>query len=212
MKGRQVIRQYKAGERRFSRATLRSANLVGAILRNIDLSFANLEKADLRSANLSGANLTGCDLTEADLRDANLNDANLVGANLYQADVTREQLTQARSIKGAIMPLISPIPPGILCLFRRLDRLTRAKAIAPHAEHTAIQKCHPTVARAHFDILCRAMGHALAAAHAGLVGIKPLESQRRDNQLWLQIALQDRDSVFRQPQYRLELGPERLVT
>ena len=101
MKGRQVIRRYKAGERRFSRAKLRRAKLVGAILRNVDLSFANLEKADLRSANLTGANLTGCDLMEADLRDANLDDANLLGANLYEADVTSEQLAQAKSIKGA---------------------------------------------------------------------------------------------------------------
>jgi serine/threonine-protein kinase len=38
------------------------------------------------------------------LRDANLDDANLLGANLYEADVTREQLAQAKSIKGAIMP------------------------------------------------------------------------------------------------------------
>ena len=104
VKGRKIIKQYKAGNRNFSRVTLRRADLEGADLRNINLSLAYLGQANLHNANLIGANLTGCDLIKANLRNADLANADLRRANLYKADVTSAQLAQAKSLEGAILP------------------------------------------------------------------------------------------------------------
>lgn len=88
----------------FSGATLTNAILVEADfsfanLTNADLSAATLYRADLREANLSNTNLK-----EADLSYVNLSKANLSGANLRYAIITQEQLKQAKSLKGTIMP------------------------------------------------------------------------------------------------------------
>jgi uncharacterized protein YjbI with pentapeptide repeats len=50
------------------------------------------------------ANLQGVVLFGADLQDAQLWNANLQGAYLHRANVTPEQLLEAKSLKGAIMP------------------------------------------------------------------------------------------------------------
>lgn len=75
---------------------------------------ADLAGADLRGSNLAGADLRNADLSEADLRDsdlgmANLLEAELEGANLGRthcqgAEVTAEQLSQAASLHGAVLP------------------------------------------------------------------------------------------------------------
>jgi len=70
------------------------ADLNHVVLRNFDLSYAdmvgiNLNHSDLRHANLEGANLSGADLSDVNFSDVNLNRANLDGANLegsYLAD------------------------------------------------------------------------------------------------------------------------------
>jgi uncharacterized protein YjbI with pentapeptide repeats len=113
-------------------ADLRGADLSHAALQGAKLSPATLPgpvpkiptkltDADLRDADLSGgadlsdANLSGADLSDANLSDANLRNANLRNANLTYADLsyanlveakfwTEEQLTAARSLKGATMP------------------------------------------------------------------------------------------------------------
>jgi uncharacterized protein YjbI with pentapeptide repeats len=105
-------------------ANLRGANLRGAdlhevILRGADLSYTNLLYTNLRGAdltstklfeaNLRGANLREANLSRADLSHARLSGAKLFGANLHQANlrgvtVTPDQLAQAKSTKGAIMP------------------------------------------------------------------------------------------------------------
>jgi hypothetical protein len=59
------------------------------------LSEANLRGAGLINANLSGADLSGANLSEADWRGVNLNGAK---------NVTVEQLEQAKTLEGAIMP------------------------------------------------------------------------------------------------------------
>ena len=108
-----------------SRADLGGADLVGAFLAAaileeanlvaVDLSKANLSCADLRKAhmmlvNLVEADLSGADLSGADLSGADLSGADLSGADLNEADlsdvkgVTDEQLSQAKSLKGATMP------------------------------------------------------------------------------------------------------------
>jgi uncharacterized protein YjbI with pentapeptide repeats len=75
--------------------------LTDADLRDADLSGG----ADLSDANLSGANLSDADLSDANLRNANLTYADLSYANLVEAKFwTEEQLTAARSLKGATMP------------------------------------------------------------------------------------------------------------
>jgi uncharacterized protein YjbI with pentapeptide repeats len=90
-------------------ANLSGANLSDAYLPDANLGDADLSGASLRSADLSGANLFGADLSHANLfgailGDAILGDADLRGADLSYATATPEQLNEARSLKGAIMP------------------------------------------------------------------------------------------------------------
>jgi len=60
-------------------------NLIGTVLRNMDLSVADLTLAQLSGADLYGAKLAETDLSAANLSDANLTVANLSGANLQEA-------------------------------------------------------------------------------------------------------------------------------
>jgi hypothetical protein len=90
--------------------------LTDADLSDADLSGANLGNANLRGAYLGGADLSGANLRDADLRVAELSfeggivlqhtlrGADFSGANLNFAEVTEEQLSDCRSLKGAIMP------------------------------------------------------------------------------------------------------------
>ena len=64
--------------------------LIGANLRDSDLSGADLGGANLRGANLFGANLFSANLSGADLRGASLTGANLTNANLCQVWVCVE--------------------------------------------------------------------------------------------------------------------------
>jgi uncharacterized protein YjbI with pentapeptide repeats len=89
MDRQELIDLYAAGNRDFSGVHLDGVNLRGA-----DLSRADLSRADLSKADLSGATLYRVDLYEADLS----------GANLRGAAVTVEQLAEARSLDGAILP------------------------------------------------------------------------------------------------------------
>src|SRR6266702_7643458 len=100
-------------------ADLKQINLCQANLTEANLSGANLAGANLTEADLSGANLAGAILVEADLSEAilwganlwhaNLRRAILVGADLLKADLSGANLSQtnlseAKSLKGAIMP------------------------------------------------------------------------------------------------------------
>jgi uncharacterized protein YjbI with pentapeptide repeats len=99
-----------------SGANLREAILMGTILYNADMRGANLRgaylwRANLRGASLDNANLRGANLVQADLGASNLreyaglSDANLSHADLRNAEgVTKEQLGEAKSLEGAIMP------------------------------------------------------------------------------------------------------------
>jgi hypothetical protein len=104
---------------RLNRANLFGAILRGADLRGADLRGANLSRADLRFADLSNPNIEQVlksvfDMKLEDLQSladervgeqgADLSDADLSGANLKGAKVTDEQLTKAKSLKGATMP------------------------------------------------------------------------------------------------------------
>jgi uncharacterized protein YjbI with pentapeptide repeats len=95
-------------------AHLIRTNLHGTDLIGADLSGAKLSGADLRRAKLSGAHLNNVDLSMADLCEASLLGADLSGADLSKVDlsgvylfgatVTDEQLAQAESLEGAMMP------------------------------------------------------------------------------------------------------------
>lgn len=100
-------------------ANLQEAELVEADLQGAELSYAQLKsaifvKADLRNANFSNADLQAAQfywnvsvpgvISKFQIIDTNLTNANLAGANLKDAKITPEQLAQARSLKGTIMP------------------------------------------------------------------------------------------------------------
>ena len=87
------------GAANLRRAVVMDANLRGVILQHADLQGSTLRESDLDRANLVGANLQGAILEGASLKRADLSEANLRGA-----DVTTEQLAQAESLKGAILP------------------------------------------------------------------------------------------------------------
>lgn len=83
-----------------SRANLKGANLRNAYLFNVNLWCANLCNADLSDAslwnsNLRGAYLLGANLRNADLRNVNLREANLIKASLYNADLRGADLCGA---------------------------------------------------------------------------------------------------------------------
>ena len=102
------------GSSNISKARLRGANLSQAYLSSAILNEANLnqtnltnailEGADLRKAHMKYADLSGAYLLGADLSGADLDWADLSGANLGGAIITNEQLAQAKSLEGAIMP------------------------------------------------------------------------------------------------------------
>ena len=69
-----------------------------------DNSIVTMKQANLNKVNFSQADLGEADLREADLRLADLRGANLYKANLSGAIVATEQLDQAQSLTGAIMP------------------------------------------------------------------------------------------------------------
>jgi hypothetical protein len=73
-------------------------------LSGADLSQADVSGADLSRADLSGANLRKANLSNAILFNANFSNAILEEANFNKSWVTREQLEQAKSLKGATMP------------------------------------------------------------------------------------------------------------
>lgn len=73
-------------------APLRNVNLTSSDLRRADLSFADLRDAKLRSTLLIGADLTGADLSGANLGDSGLIDANLSYAVLRKTDLSNAVL------------------------------------------------------------------------------------------------------------------------
>lgn len=98
-----------------TRANLSEANLYTADLQRANLSEANLSEAvlvsaDLTTANLGGATLHGAPMWYVTLVGADLARADLTGADLTRADLTNarhttpDQLAQAASLEGAIMP------------------------------------------------------------------------------------------------------------
>jgi uncharacterized protein YjbI with pentapeptide repeats len=81
----------------------RGADLIGARLRQADLSKANLRGAYLIGADLRDADLRQADLIGADLRDADLSGADLTGALfLTQSQVNAARGDQATKLPSAV--------------------------------------------------------------------------------------------------------------
>ena len=80
-----------------SRANLVLADLDDANLVEANLSGATLVNAFLPRSNLVEANLRGADLLTADLREANLLNADLRGTNLQGAYLSRADLREVKS-------------------------------------------------------------------------------------------------------------------
>jgi uncharacterized protein YjbI with pentapeptide repeats len=77
------------------------------VLREVNLSGADLNGADLSEAYLFGANLNGADLSEANLYGADLigadsSSANLSWANLFGADFTNARIQDASGLPVGI--------------------------------------------------------------------------------------------------------------
>ena len=77
--------------------------LIGAELRDSDLSGADLAGADFRATNLSGADLSQACLVGANLTRANLSFAELVEADLSRSNLDRAHLSRA-NLEGARLP------------------------------------------------------------------------------------------------------------
>jgi uncharacterized protein YjbI with pentapeptide repeats len=76
------------------------ADLRGAVLRDADLSGANLSLANFNTADLRGANLSGSDINTADLRETDLRGANLSGVHIRVANLSDADLRGVR-LRGA---------------------------------------------------------------------------------------------------------------
>jgi len=87
-------------EANLTRANLQGADLRGAAFTNGYLMGTYLAGANLANTRLDNVYLHGADLTGADLTGAYLRKANLIRAT----GTTPEQLAQAESLEGAIMP------------------------------------------------------------------------------------------------------------
>ena len=77
------------------RADLSCANLSGADLRNVNLTYADLSCAHLINTDLSGANLSDANLSDTELWNANLTNTDLSCADLSGADLEYANLSGA---------------------------------------------------------------------------------------------------------------------
>lgn len=126
MDAAQLLHRYAKGQRDFSWADLRRADLRGASLPDI-----NFYRADLTGARLDGVNLRRASFLKANLTKANVSDADLTGANLKRADLTGTILT------GAILDAVTfsemTLPGG-------LPTVSAATRRQPSETQAAIQR------------------------------------------------------------------------
>lgn len=86
-------------------ADLRGASLWGSNLKDVNLSNADMTGALLWNTRLWNANLTNAKLIGANfMMWAELSGADLTSADLKAAKITEDQLSAAKSLKGATMP------------------------------------------------------------------------------------------------------------
>ena len=85
------------------KADLSYTKLIGADLRNVNLSFADLRCANLGHAKLSAANLSDSNLLLANLELADLSSANLSNANMTRTDLTAANLKNANLVNARLI-------------------------------------------------------------------------------------------------------------
>jgi hypothetical protein len=100
------------GRANFTRADLRGANLIDAVLAGADLRGANFTNADLCGADLTDAVFIGTVLANADLRGADLTGANFTNAVLTGVDLTDAVLTDADLTNAVLTCAASAIDAG----------------------------------------------------------------------------------------------------
>ena len=107
MKAKQLIENYNAGHRDFSKASLAGAKLERVDLKGANLIGANLQAANLRRSNLDRANLYRANLRSVDLNQSRLRDANLIGALMNGAKLRGAYLLRASlsacDLSGAVL-------------------------------------------------------------------------------------------------------------
>lgn len=126
--------------RDLSGADLSGANLQDAELSRACLRGANLHGADLRRAELLGAKLTGADLSDCNAEQAGFGRADLQDANLFRTRLKHATLTEA-NLQGADL--------------RRAD-LSHARLRDSNLTHTQAAKAHWN----HADLSGAAVEHA----------------------------------------------------
>ena len=108
----QLVAEYKAGRRDFSRielshvdlstVDLSAVNFSGSDLTNVNFSAATLAKANFRGAYLDRAILTKSNLSEANLQGAELGQASIEDSNLAGANFSRSNLTGAKLMASTL--------------------------------------------------------------------------------------------------------------
>lgn len=88
----ELIKRYATGEREFTGAVLRLADLDGCVLDGANLDNADLTGASLRDASLQSVFLRAAKLTEANLTHANLTGADLTGSDCSNANASAVML------------------------------------------------------------------------------------------------------------------------
>lgn len=101
----ELLAQYEAGQRDFSRMTLSrvdlsdvdvsEADFSGSDLTHANFTAANLKNVSLKGAHLDRATFAGANLSEADLQGAELEHTQLEGADLTGANLARASLSGA---------------------------------------------------------------------------------------------------------------------
>lgn len=112
---------------------LKNANLTEAQLYNLNLTSANFSQADLTKANLSQANLHNANFSSAKLPNANLTNADLRGADFSNVDLTSTNLINACYDEFTVFnPSVDPIKMKLrlissfdICSFKPIEKDTK---------------------------------------------------------------------------------------
>ena len=129
-----VLENMNLREAIMNKANLGGANLQGVNLEGANLERANLQGANLQGANLSGANLEGVRLQGANLKGASLNGVNLQGVNLQGANL--EKACIGGSLSGARLYGANLKQADLRGVDLRVADLERAILIGAHLQET----------------------------------------------------------------------------
>ena len=124
-----------------NKADLGGANLQGVNLEGANLQGAYLGGANLQGANLSGANLEGVRLQGANLKGASLNSVNLQGVDLIGANLEKANISG--SLSGARLYGANLKQADLRGVDLRVADLERAILIGAHLQETHLPDDYP---------------------------------------------------------------------